>query len=86
MLLFCRIKAERFAELRQQLVELFPTIKVNLWYSPRTKNIRGETVASGGCLYNFYRAYRSELIEAGELHTKLTTTSNTTCDDEGKSQ
>ena len=68
--IFYMIKAERFSELREQLVELFPTIKINHWYSSRCTNVRGETVACTGSLYNYYKAYRSELIDAGELDGK----------------
>uniref|UniRef100_A0ABD2W4P2 Uncharacterized protein n=1 Tax=Trichogramma kaykai TaxID=54128 RepID=A0ABD2W4P2_9HYME len=67
-----KITQDRFLELRNQLVELFPTVNPCNWFSPRTTNIRGESLACTGSLYNYYKCFRSECIDAGIIGIKKT--------------
>lgn len=57
-------------DLRNQVVELFPTENPDYLYISYSENKNKQTVTARGCLYNHYRAIRKELRDSGIIDTR----------------
>ena len=58
---YCRIKAENFIKVIDQIVELFPTEEKDLFYIPEYRNEAKEEVGARGNLYSSYEFLRKQL-------------------------
>lgn len=63
-----RIVPEKFIELRDNIVELFPTQDTDFLYTPYyNSSVDGEKVSAQGALYNIYKKIRKKLRISGLL-------------------
>ena len=54
-----------FLQLREEILELFPTEDKDLFYTPHYKNTNNESVGPRGSLYSMYKTLRRLLKEGG---------------------
>lgn len=66
---FPRIKTQKFLELRNEIVELFPTEDPDFFYIPPCSNDNNEFTSAKDSLYNYYKIVRKEFRDAGMLFT-----------------
>ena len=72
---FFRITSKRFAQVADEIYELFPTTTKTDWYKPASSNAYGDAVSASGCLIHFYKLYRKDLALAA-ISKKSSTTSD----------
>ena len=69
---FFRITSERLLTISNEIEELFPTVTKTNWFRPASTNSFGAAVSATGCLKDYYKTYRRNLITA-----KIVLTHNT---------
>ncbi|CAB0038063.1 unnamed protein product [Trichogramma brassicae] len=82
-----RITTQRWLEILEELLELFPTLTPTDWYQPQRTNAKGDDISASGCLVNYYKKYRTHLGWARITNTssKKATNQPTTCTEVKKS-
>ncbi|KAL7307600.1 hypothetical protein TKK_0000288 [Trichogramma kaykai] len=76
-----KITNQRWLEILEEVLELFPTITPTDWYQPQRTNAKGDEISASGCLVNYYKKYRTNLGWARIINTssKKATNKPTTC-------